>query len=126
MDALRLNRRPIGKQAVVCVDFDGVLHEYYRWNGNRATGSLIPGAIAAIDTLKRFGFRVEIFSTRKRRFIKRWLQSEAPALLPLIDRIRSGKPYYFAFFDDRAHNVPSNEPYALQQKVLEWLESLQQ
>lgn len=106
-----------GKEPTVCVDFDGVIHNYAGWNGPEPTGEPIPGAKEAIRSLRGRGLRVEIFSTRPRENIQTWLTRYGIE----VDDVRDGKPYYIAFFDDRAHNVPVNRSYGLVESIEKWL-----
>lgn len=108
------------KIPTVVLDFDGVIHDYSDgWQGPEPTGTLIRGAYNAIIQLKAAGVRVEIFSTRPKANIEAFLKRFA--MQHLVDEVRDGKPYYIAFFDDRAHHVPSSKPYGLKRQVEKWL-----
>jgi len=108
-----------GKPVTVVLDFDGVIHTYEGWNGPEAKGGLIRGVHTALMKLKQSGARVEIFSTRPKENIRTFIEENG--LDSLIDEIRDGKPYYVAFFDDRAHNVPCNKPWGLYESVMDFL-----
>lgn len=113
--------RPLdeGKPVTVCVDFDGVIHQYDNWNGPVPTGEPIPGCRLALQRLRENGATVEVFSTRPAIHIKAWLAKHG--LDNLVAAVRDGKPYYVAFFDDRAHNVPTNTPGGLLDAVDHYL-----
>lgn len=103
----------------IATDFDGVAHHYETWTGPKATGDPIEGIARAYATIKDSGYRHVVFTTRPKENVIDWLEEHG--LLPLVDEVISGKPMYVAFFDDRAWNVPSNQPNGLYDAVTDWL-----
>ena len=113
-----------GKQPTVCLDFDGVIHDYSDgWLGPVPTGGILPGAADAMREIKRAGIRLEIFSTRPKDNIVAFLKNHA--IEDLVDEVRDGKPYYIAFFDDRAYHVEPNRGNGLSAAVLRWMGGIQ-
>lgn len=110
-----------GKPRTVLVDFDGVIHDYTRgWTGPYPEGRLLHGVDRALVNLKDAGARVEIYSTRPAARILEFLESNHVA--HLVDDVRDGKPYYVAFFDDRAWHVRPSSRYGLLRSVDRWLD----
>lgn len=101
------------------IDFDGVIHEYYGWTGNEANNKLIKGVRRALHLLKKNGYNIIVFSTRKRKFIYDFLVQHS--LNIFISDVIDGKPFYDVFFDDRAINIKSNKPYSLYKRVRRYL-----
>lgn len=67
-------------QLTLCVDFDGVIHDYNigDWRDGELYGEPIPGAIEALFRLKDRGWNVVIHTTRAgtekaREDIRRWI-----------------------------------------------------
>lgn len=60
------------EKMTICVDFDGVLHDYKGWNGG-LLGDPIPGAAAALKVLKRMGHTIILHTTRGEDEITPWL-----------------------------------------------------
>jgi len=112
-----------GEPPVVLIDFDGVIHHYEKWDGPVARGRLIAGVEDGLTRLRLAGVSLEIYSTRPRRNVLEFLR--AHNLDEHFDRVRDGKPYYVAFFDDRAHHVRPNAPDGLSTAVARWLETTQ-
>ena len=108
-----------GKPRTVCVDFDAVLHTYTHWTGPDATGRPVDGAADGLRLLRQIGARVEIFTTRPEKNTREWLDRHG--LSECVSQVRDGKPYYVAFFDDRAYNVAPNRPHGLGDAVRAWL-----
>ena len=48
----------------VCVDIDGTLVHYEKWQGDNHFGKLVPGAAEAMKTLKEKGWFIIIYTTR--------------------------------------------------------------
>lgn len=109
-----------GKPTTVLVDFDGVIHDYSSgWTGPVPTGRLLPGARAALKKLKAAGAEIVVYSTRPERFIRAFL--DVHGLVDLVDDVKDGKPYYVAFFDDRAHHVMPSRRNGFLRAVERWL-----
>jgi ribonucleotide monophosphatase NagD (HAD superfamily) len=81
----------------VCLDFDGVIHEYKGWNNGELNGPL-PGAKDFIQKLIESNYQVIIHTTREPAVVKAWLAMYA---LPLLD-VSATKPPAIAYVDDRA------------------------
>lgn len=47
----------------ICIDFDGVLHNYTEWNDGKLNDP-VPGAVAATRVLKRMGHTIIVHTTR--------------------------------------------------------------
>lgn len=108
-----------GKPATVLVDFDGVIHQYERWDGSKPKNAAVVGAYEGLCLLRDRGIKPDIYTSRPIRYIDAWLRHYK--LRSLVGRIIGRKPYYVAFFDDRAFNVKSNEAYGLHAAVSGWL-----
>ena len=53
------------KKRTICIDFDGVLHDYSNgYQGENVFGEMIPGADTATKVLKKSGNTIIIFTTR--------------------------------------------------------------
>lgn len=63
---------PAGEKLTICVDFDGVLHNYTSYNEGRLNDP-VPGAAAALRILKRMGHTIIIHTTRGEDEISSWL-----------------------------------------------------
>lgn len=60
----------------IAIDFDGVIHAYGKgWQDGAIYDKPIRDAFESIKTLMDAGYSVFIFSTRKPKQIKRWVQS---------------------------------------------------
>lgn len=78
----------------VCLDFDGVIHEYKsKWSGPRAIlDGAVPGALQRLAELARSDkFEVCIYSSRSnaiggRRAMRRWLVGQLMLLAPNWDQ----------------------------------------
>ena len=100
------------KKLIVCVDFDGVIHDHRSWKNARSIeGEPVVGAIQWLNDLVEgapANFTIAIFSTRNSAFggaraIKKWLflyglsdETVKRISFPII------KPPAFVFIDDRA------------------------
>jgi len=92
----------------VAVDLDGTLAEYDGWRGEDHFGSVRPGALDALNTLRDRGCRIIIFTTRgATNKVRKWLEENG---LP-FDYINenpdqppgsSSKPIADLYLDDRA------------------------
>lgn len=65
-----------GPERTVCIDFDGVIHDYSDgWQGLDVFGEAVPGAADAIKGLKTAGWMVVIHTCRKSTpALHRWLK----------------------------------------------------
>jgi len=52
------------EQKTLCVDFDGVIAKYDKWQGKGIFGSPIPRAIKVIRLLKKEGWKIIVHTTR--------------------------------------------------------------
>lgn len=60
----------------IAIDFDGVIHKYSKgWMDGSIYDEPMDGVFEAIQQLFQEGYTVFIFSTRKSRQIKRWLNN---------------------------------------------------
>lgn len=108
----------------IAVDFDGVIHAYRKhWHDGTIYDEPIPGAKEAMETLKRLGFDIVIYSTRNfERTVDDVLQkSQATEVYDYLIKHRipfsrvhtePGKPLCVAFIDDNAVHF-TNWPQAL-------------
>lgn len=91
---------------IICMDFDGVLHQYLsKWISPEVIPDPpVPGAVEAVTAYLRAGFRVAVFSSRSatvagRQAMERWCYSNGfpsddmdfpaekpPAILTIDDR----------------------------------------
>ena len=64
------------KKRTICIDFDGVLHDYSNgYQGENVFGEMIPGADTATKVLKKSGNTIIIFTTRPATDeLKKWLK----------------------------------------------------
>jgi len=60
----------------ICIDFDGVLHDYSKvWQGEDVFGHMIPNADTGTSVLKKKGWTIIIFTTRKKTStLEKWLK----------------------------------------------------
>lgn len=97
---------------VAAVDFDGVIHTYFGWDGNPPTGRPIDGVVAGLQRLKDAGFSLVCFTARDAPFVQQWLDRHA--LGHYFSEVTNTKPKEaIVLFDDRAVRVPANVPYGL-------------
>ena len=63
------------EQKTICIDFDGVIHDYSKgWQGEDVFGQIIPNADTGTATLKKNGWTIIIFTTRKKtEKLEKWL-----------------------------------------------------
>ena len=63
------------EQKTICIDFDGVIHDYSKgWQGEDVFGQMIPNADTGTATLKKNGWTIIIFTTRKKtEKLEKWL-----------------------------------------------------
>lgn len=64
------------EQKTICIDFDGVIHDYNKgWQGEDVFGQMIPNADTGTATLKKNGWTIIIFTTRKKtEKLEKWLE----------------------------------------------------
>ena len=48
----------------ICLDFDGVLHDYGGWDGPIPTGRPVPGALEFVNWLIKEGYEPVVYSAR--------------------------------------------------------------
>lgn len=111
---------------IAAVDFDGVVCEYEKWDGNPANiGKPIVGSLTAIKRLVLSGYKVVIFSARARHpegkiaiedFLSKWGYAK------FVVEVTCIKPPYTVLFDDRARHVPQNKPNGLKTAVKGYIE----
>lgn len=103
--------REVRVRGSICFDFDGVIVAYYGYKPG-AVGRTIPGAIDALKASAKAGFRTVIFTARTDGLPQKWVEKHG--LQSVIDQVTNVKPKdCVRFFDDRAHFIPPNSPYAL-------------
>ena len=83
----------------VCVDFDGVIHEYKGWNGFLPTGEPIPGAREFLANLAA-RYQVVIHTSRKPEYVWPWLTRYA--MTDMVYEVTNTKVPAIAYVDDRA------------------------
>jgi phosphoglycolate phosphatase-like HAD superfamily hydrolase len=102
-------------QKTICIDFDGVLHDYSEgYKGLDVFGKQIPGAAEAVQNLKKQGWQIIIFTARPvTDGLKMWLKendipfdfiNENPSQLDAA----STKPYADIYLDDRGLQFKGN------------------
>ena len=122
---------------IVCVNLDGVLAKYEKWEGIQNFGQVIPGARFFLEALRRVGFKIIIHTVRCSldanpapvcrepeswvdhlvTLVRQWLNAND---LP-FDEIWSdrGKPLADIYIDDRAVVCrPQDDPEAFKDAVL--------
>lgn len=100
----------------IAVDLDGTLATYSGNWQSPEIGDPLPGSREFLSTLKRMGFRVLIFTSR-RGDVAGWL--DRWGLTQYVDEVRQDKPLYLAFLDDK--NVRYEGPEDLQNLLLRLL-----
>lgn len=62
----------------ICIDFDGVIHDYSQgFQGEDVFGEMIPNADTATSVLKKQGWTIIIFTTRKKSDkLENWLKDK--------------------------------------------------
>jgi hypothetical protein len=86
------------KQLVVCVDFDGTLHDPYNVQPGQRMGVPIAGAHAAIHTLRHNGYRVVVCTARPDvAHVWAWLRY----FNFQVDDVTHEKPLAHVYIDDR-------------------------
>lgn len=91
---------------ILCVDFDGCIHDYrHGWRGGEIYGSVVPGFFAWLESTREY-FRVVIYSSRSEtqagiQQMKTWLASQNGGIVPDVE-FAHRKPPAFLTIDDRA------------------------
>lgn len=92
----------------ICIDFDGVIHDYSNgYQGPDVFGSMVPNADAGTQALKRNGWTVIIFTTRKKSDkMEQWLKDHGISYdyineNPNQPKDTSGKIMADVYLDDR-------------------------
>lgn len=64
------------KKKTICIDFDGVIHDYSKgWQGEDVFCGMIPNADVATSILKKQGWTIIIYTTRKKtKKLEEWLE----------------------------------------------------
>lgn len=96
-------------QKTIAIDFDGVLADYSNgWQGDDVFGDAIDGASAATGVLKKDGWKIIIFTTRKvTDKLKAWLKDNEISYDYINENPEgpdntSGKVIADIYLDDRA------------------------
>lgn len=92
----------------ICIDFDGVIHDYSDgWQGEDVFGQMIPNADTGTSVLKKKGWTVIIFTTRKKTDkLEAWLKEHNISYdyineNPAQPEHSSGKIIANVYLDDR-------------------------
>lgn len=103
----------------VCIDLDGVLAEYTKWQGSDHFGDVIPAGVELCRMLKEAGCTVIIFTCRMnaqgvnsdfiaiRKAISNWLHLNNIEFDHIALHVE-GKPFANAYVDDRAVEFDNN------------------
>lgn len=97
---------------VICIDFDGVIHEYRGWNGEGKFNDPVQGAKEGIDQIREAGYKVLIFTCRiDTDAVKEWMDkhdieydgiNEHLVKFSHTDKTPTMKPLADAYVDDKA------------------------
>lgn len=103
------------KKKTICIDFDGVIHDYSKgWQGDDVFGSMIPNADLGTKALKKQGFTIIIFTTRpKTDALVKWLKDNKIVYdyineNPSQPKNSSGKLIADVYLDDRGITFRGN------------------
>lgn len=102
-------------QKYVCVDLDGTIAHYKEWQGDEVFGDPVEGVQAALEQLRKDGWKIIIYTTRSNQtLIESYLNKNS---IP-FDYINynpdqpknaiRGKPYADAYIDDRGIQFNGN------------------
>ena len=83
----------------IAIDFDGVLPEW-DVNAENNIGDMKEGSDAFLETIKRKGFEIEIYTARDTGPVKEWFIKHG--LDHLVKNITNKKPQAYAYIDDKA------------------------
>lgn len=92
---------------ILCVDFDGVIHDYKQgWKGGRIYGDVTPDFFAWLEQAQRY-FRVVVYSSRSKDVggidaMQAWLTRQNNGVMPGGLEFANEKPPAFLTIDDRA------------------------
>lgn len=99
----------------ICIDFDGVIHDYSKgWQGDDVFGQMIPNADTGTSVLKKKGWTVIIFTTRKKTAkLEEWLKEHNVAYDYINENPKqpdntSGKIIADVYLDDRGIKFNGN------------------
>jgi len=87
-------------EPIACVDLNGVLDTYTRWQGPEHFDPPRAGAAEFLQALRARGFHVVIFTTRWADDVWSWLRRHG--LDHLVTDVTDRKPAAHVFVDDRA------------------------
>lgn len=107
---------------LVAIDFDGVIHHYTEWDGEKPRGRPVLGIRKGLTRLKAAGYQMECFTARSKMLpVQEWLKFYG--LAGFFERITNTKsPGALAFFDDRAWRVERNAIDGLDDQVKNFLD----
>jgi histidinol phosphatase-like enzyme len=93
----------------ICIDIDGTLVHYEEWQSETHFGSVITGAVEAVNKLRSNGWYVIIYTTRGNKdIIKRFLNENGIEFDSINENpfqpnnALGGKPIADVYIDDRA------------------------
>jgi len=84
----------------ICVDLDGVLNTFDRWQSPEYFHPIRPGAREFLIRLRQHGYRVVVFTVRWHEWVRRWLEENG--LGEYVDEVTDRKPPAEVYLDDRA------------------------
>lgn len=83
---------------LICVDFDGVLHDYKNPVPGRRMGGPFAGALEAIQELQDHGFEIIVQTVNNAKVVADWLDYYGFGNIPVTNE----KPNAIIYIDDRA------------------------
>jgi len=95
------------KNPIIGIDFDGVLAQYDGWKGEFVLGDPMPGAKEALESLKKEGYLILVWTTRgnsphlREWFEKHQIPYDFINSAPVCKHQNPGKPPCIAWIDDR-------------------------
>lgn len=109
----------MNKSPPVCIDFDGVLSFYDEWKGGMHLGEPNPEGVKLAHMFHNVGIKVLVFTCRMNhaweeeydydeveRCINQWLEDHNLSFCELYTG--TGKPFAFAYIDDRGVQFKAN------------------